>query len=124
MSKVLQVEHQKRCIKRKNKKSNLKIINYPVLITGQEGNYYKIKSDTPIINQTATYNAQYKWNDTNAYIQKSNIYLSNAITNHSPSPDHSNTEYIGRLDNVQWNGSTLKVEGYGEPCRISNSNGS
>ena len=98
----------------KNKKSNLKIINYPVLITGQEGNYYKIKSDTPIINQTATYNAQYKWNDTNAYIQKSNIYLSNAITNHSPSPDHSNTEYIGRLDNVQWNGSTLKVEGYGE----------
>ena len=98
----------------KNKKSNLKIINYPVLITGQEGNYYKIKSDTPIINQTATYNAQYKWNDTNAYIQKSNIYLSNAITNHSPSPDNSNTEYIGRLDNVQWNGSTLKVEGYGE----------
>ena len=107
-------ETSKTLYQTRNKRSNLNISNYPVLITGQQGGYYKIKSDTPIVNQKPVFNAQYKWNDTNVYIKKSNIYLSNALTNHSPSPDNSNVEYIGRLDNIQWNGNILKVEGYGE----------
>lgn len=102
-------ETSKTLYQTKNKRSNLNIINYPVLITGQQGNYYKIKSDTPIVNQNPVFNAQYKWNKTDAYIGKSNIYLSNGLTNHSPSPG-----YIGRLDKIHWNGSKLKIEGYGE----------
>ena len=57
----------------KNKKSNLTIKNYPVLITGESNGFYSIKTDTPIVNGKPQFNQQYKWSQTNGYIMKEQI---------------------------------------------------
>ena len=46
----------------KNKKSNLKIADYPFLIVGEEGGFYKVQTNT-IVNGNANYSATYSWDN-------------------------------------------------------------
>ena len=54
----------------KNGKSNIRIREYPFLLIGQSGDYYKIQSDTPIVGGVAKYSGQYKFKDSVAYVSK------------------------------------------------------
>ena len=83
----------------KNKYSNLTIRNYPVIILDQSGNYYQIKTDTPIVNGIAKFNATYDWNTTNGYIVQSVINLVN----------HHN--YTNPSQSISQNG-WLEIDGY------------
>ena len=57
----------------KNKKSNLTFGNYPVLITGEKNGYYRIQTDTPIVNGAPSYSATYNWATSVGYIPKDAI---------------------------------------------------
>ena len=57
----------------KNKKSNLKIADYPFLIVGEEGGFYKVQTDTPIVNGNPSYSATYSWDNSKGYISKESI---------------------------------------------------
>lgn len=61
----------------RNKKSNLKIANYPFLIVGEEGYFYKIQSDTPIVNGHPSYSATYNWDNSKGYISKESLNYTN-----------------------------------------------
>ena len=61
----------------RNKKSNLKIANYPFLIVGEEGDFYKIQSDTPIVNGHPSYSATYNWENSKGYISKESLNYTN-----------------------------------------------
>ena len=61
----------------KNGSSNYKIPNYPVVITGTNGSFYRIKTDTPIVNGTPKFSGKYVWADTNAYLSKDAIDVVN-----------------------------------------------
>ena len=61
----------------KNKKSNLKIADYPFIILGEEAGFYKIQTDTPIVNNTPSYSATYNWNQSVGYVSKANIDYTN-----------------------------------------------
>ncbi|CUN67413.1 Putative endo-beta-N-acetylglucosaminidase precursor [Turicibacter sanguinis] len=64
----------------KNKKSNLKIADYPFLILGEEGGFYKVQTDTPIVNGYPSYSATYNWNNSKGYISKESInYTSKSL---------------------------------------------
>lgn len=64
----------------KNKKSNLKIADYPFLIVGEEGGFYKVQTDTPIINGNPSYSATYNWDNSVGYISKESInYTSKSL---------------------------------------------
>ena len=64
----------------KNKKSNLKIADYPFLIVGEEGDFYKVQTDTPIVNGNPSYSATYNWDNSKGYISKENInYTSKSL---------------------------------------------
>ena len=97
----------------KNKKSNVKISNYPVLITGEQNGFYKVKTDTPIVNGVPKYSAQYNWDTSNGFVSKNNI---NSINNtYYRNPDSSgDVEYIGRIMDLSWSGDRLVIQGYGE----------
>ncbi len=68
----------------KNKRSNKTIRNYPVLIVGAQGDYYKIKTDTPIVNGVAKFDGQYDWSTTNGYIVNSVVEVVNHHSYRSP----------------------------------------
>ena len=99
----------------KNKKSNLTIKNYPVLITGESNGFYSIKTDTPIVNGKPQFNQQYKWSQTNGYITKNQILISNHTNYRSPSSwQESNTinhSLQATLDSMTGN-VTLKGKAY------------
>ncbi len=57
----------------KNGKSNLRFGNYPVLITGEENGYYRIQTDTPIVNGKPLYNKVYNFKTSVGYISKNAI---------------------------------------------------
>ena len=61
----------------RNKKSNLKIANYPFLIVGEEGDFYKIQSDTPIVNGHPSYSSTYNWDNSKGYISKESLNYTN-----------------------------------------------
>ena len=64
----------------KNKKSNLKIADYPFLIVGEEGGFYKVQTDTPIVNGYPSYSATYNWDNSKGYISKESInYTSKSL---------------------------------------------
>ena len=64
----------------KNKKSNLKIADYPFLIVGEEGGFYKVQTDTPIVNDNPSYSATYNWDNSKGYISKESInYTSKSL---------------------------------------------
>ena len=64
----------------KNKKSNLKIADYPFLIVGEEGGFYKVQTDTPIVNGNPSYSATYNWDNSKGYISKESInYTSKSL---------------------------------------------
>ena len=65
----------------------------------QSGNYYQIKTDTPIVNGIAKFNATYDWNTTNGYIVQSVINLVN----------HHN--YTNPSQSISQNG-WLEIDGY------------
>ena len=65
----------------KNKKSNLKIADYPFLIVGEEGDFYKVQTDTPIVNGNPSYSATYNWDNSKGYISKENINYTNKSLN-------------------------------------------
>lgn len=62
----------------KNKKSNIKIAQYPFLIIGEQNGFYKIQTDTPIVNGKPQFSAQYIWGNSTGYIQKDGIMISNS----------------------------------------------
>ncbi|MDE5978022.1 MAG: glucosaminidase domain-containing protein [Turicibacter sp.] len=65
----------------KNKKSNLKFGNYPVLIIGEQNGYYRIQTDTPIVNGVPSYSATYNWDTSRGYIPKNAIdYVNKELT--------------------------------------------
>ena len=67
-----------------NQKSNLLISDYPVVLTGASGDFYRIKTDTPIVGGVAKFNGQYRWADTNGYLSKSAIDVVNHTTYRTP----------------------------------------
>ena len=82
----------------KNKRSNKTIRNYPVLIVGAQGDYYKIKTDTPIVNGVAKFDGQYDWNTTNGYIVNSVVEVVNHHSYRSPLIENSDLrgwQFIG-----------------------------
>ena len=84
----------------KNKKSNYKIKNYPVLIIGESNGFYAIKTDTPILNNKPSFSSQYTWSSTNGYISKSNIsaFTGDSSKSFNNPGKISNLSYIGHLD--------------------------
>ncbi len=65
----------------KNSKSNLRFGNYPVLITGEENGYYRIQTDTPIVNGKPLYSGIYDWVTSIGYISKDAIDYVNGNVN-------------------------------------------
>lgn len=100
----------------KNKKSNFKIANYPFLIIGAQNGFYKVKTDTPIVNGTPKFSAQYNWDTTNGYIPTSAV-VSNTINNYNyknPGTMTTVITYTGRMTDMYWQNDRLIVKGYGE----------
>ena len=98
----------------KNKKNNIKIANYPFLITGEQNGFYQVKTDTPINSQgNAQYSAQYQWINTYAYIDKSAVvYL-----NHTAYQDPLYTQEFkattqNSLDYMDWQNGSLVIKGW------------
>ncbi|WP_195218173.1 N-acetylglucosaminidase [Turicibacter sanguinis] len=92
-----------------NKNSNIKIANYPFLIVGDSNGFYKIKTDTPIVNGKPSYSATYKWGDTYGYIPQSSVFL----TNHSLFLDPFDTgEMLNHVDGISCEGQQFKIDGW------------
>lgn len=101
----------------KNKKSNLKITNYPVLITGEQNGFYKIKTDTPIINGSAQFNGQYLWGKTYGYIEKSGIMFINNSRFIDPQVEPSLVQLMNSMTSTD---GKLSLKGYAYIKGISN----
>ena len=54
----------------KNGSSNIRISEYPFLVVGQSGDFYRIQSDTPIVNGAAKFSGQYKFSDSMVFVSK------------------------------------------------------
>ena len=107
----------------KNKKSNIKISNYPVLIIGEQNGFYKIKTDTPIVNSKPSFNAKYNWDSSNGYILKSNISSLNNTHYRNPNSSSSYGRFYNHADQVQLSSNGLYLYGwaYAEGIDISKS---
>ena len=92
-----------------NKKSNLKFGNYPVLITGEENGYYRIQTDTPIINGSPLFSATYDWSESYGYIAKSAI----TSINHNNYTNPVAGDYTGNVKSLSWENGVLNISGYG-----------
>ncbi len=79
----------------KNKRSNLTFGNYPFLITGEQSGYYKVKTDTPIVNQKPLFSATYDWAQTNGYVAMSQV----DIINHKGYKNPTGTSVYGKFSN-------------------------
>lgn len=94
----------------KTTNSSSKVYNYPFLIVGSEGNFYKIKTDTPINENGVTqYSAIYEWDRTYAYVSKDAVnYL-----NHTNYVDPNlKNEIVNRLSTFKMNGTQIEYDGY------------
>ena len=80
-----------------NQKSNLTIADYPVVLTGVSGDFYRIKTDTPIVDGVAKYNGTYDWTKTNGYLAKSAIQVVNHTTYRNPTGGLSNNAMFKTL---------------------------
>lgn len=69
----------------KNGKSNYALPNYPVVITGTSGSFYRIKTDTPIVDGSTKYSGQYVWANTDAYLSKDAVDVINHTNYKTPS---------------------------------------
>ena len=100
--------------KTKNSKNNLSFGNYPVLITGEKNGYYRIQTDTPIINGSPVYNGTYDFKTSTGYISKNEINSVNH-TNYK-SPDGSTTvtygNFLNHIDQVSIGNSGLYLYGW------------
>ena len=98
----------------KNKKSNLSFGNYPVLITGEKNGYYRIQTDTPIVNGSPLYSGTYDFKASTGYISKNEINSVNH-TNYK-SPDGSTTvtygNFLNHIDQVSVSSSGLYLYGW------------
>ena len=98
----------------KNKKSNLSFGNYPVLITGEKNGYYRIQTDTPIVNGSPLYSGTYDFKTSTGYISKNEINSVNH-TNYK-SPDGSTTvtygNFLNHIDQVSIGNSGLYLYGW------------
>ena len=79
----------------KNKRSNLTFGNYPFLITGEQSGYYKVKTDTPIVNQKPLFSATYDWAQTNGYVAMSQV----DVINHKEYKNPTGTSVYGKFSN-------------------------
>ena len=93
----------------KTKNSSSNIYNYPFLIVGQSGDFYKIKTDTPIVNGVAQYSAVYDWDSTYAYVSKDAI---NSINHTNYVDPHLKMEIVNRLSTFKMNGTQIIYDGY------------
>ncbi len=67
----------KELYKTKNKSSGATIKHYPVIVIGESGDYYKIKTDTPIVNGSPSYSGTYNSSTSVGYVKKSAVQLVN-----------------------------------------------
>ncbi|MTL75557.1 hypothetical protein GMB24_09155 [Turicibacter sanguinis] len=100
----------------KNKKSNIKIYNYPFLIIGQLGEFYKIQTDTPIVNGVPKFNAQYIYDLSVGYIDNTSILIT---TNGSYEEYGALQNHIDQAS-IDSNGLYLYGWGYVEGMNMSN----
>ncbi|MTL07309.1 hypothetical protein GMA28_13920, partial [Turicibacter sanguinis] len=94
----------------KNKKSNIKIYNYPFLITGEQNGYYCVKTDTPIVNGKPVFNGTYSWGLTNGYILKSEINILNHSLYRNPVDSRSNV--ISAIGNIIIEPGRINIDGW------------
>ena len=76
------------------------IRNYPVLIIGEDNGFYKIQSDTPIINGSAVYNGSYDWVTSVGYITKDAISSNTLNNTNFKQPSGSAEGYIEFVTNA------------------------
>ncbi|EGC93478.1 mannosyl-glycoprotein endo-beta-N-acetylglucosaminidase [Turicibacter sp. HGF1] len=99
----------------KNKKSNIKIGHYPVLITGNLNGFYQIKTDTPLNSSgNVQYNATYQWPNTYGYINNNNVIVVNGNNSYN---DPLNLQLYNpttkdTLDSIYWSNGKLNLEGW------------
>lgn len=77
----------------KNTKLNHTIKNYPFLIVGQVDNFYKIQTDTPIINGKSWYKGAYDWNLSIGYVDKDAILASSLNNSNYNNPSNNKESY-------------------------------
>ena len=100
----------------KNKKSNIKISNYPVLIIDEQNDFYKIQTDTPILGGKAQFNAQYIRELSIGYISKEVIL----ITTQGVSQEYGDLQNHVDQAMIDANGLYLYGWGYVEGLNMSN----
>ena len=85
-----------------NQKSNLTIADYPMVLIGTKGDFYQVKSDTPVVQGVASYSGQYKWTETNAYVSKTAIQVKNHSTYRVPGLSSDSTLKTLTTDKGIW----------------------
>ncbi len=96
----------------KNKKSNLTFGNYPFLIVGEQNGYYKVKTDTPIVNGKPLFSATYDWTKTDGYVPKSSINVINHSNYNTPNGTSTYGKFSNHIDQVSISSSGLYLYGW------------
>ena len=96
----------------KNKRSYLKFGNYPFLIIGEQSGYYKVKTDTPIVNGSPLFSATYDWSQTNGYIFKNQVNVINHNNYKNPTGTSSYGKFSNHIDQVSIGSSGIYLYGW------------
>ena len=96
----------------KNKRSNLIFGNYPFLIVGEQSGYYKVKTDTPIVNGSPLFSGTYDWTQTNGYILKSQINVINNNNYKNPTGTSSYGKFSNHIDQASISSSGVYLYGW------------
>ena len=96
----------------KNKRSNLTFGNYPFLIIGEQSGYYKVKTDTPILNGSPLFSATYDWSQTNGYVFKNQVNVINHNDYKNPTGTSSYGKFSNHIDQVSIGSSGIYLYGW------------
>ena len=98
-----------------NGRNGLKIYNYPITVTGSEGDYYEVQTDTPIINGKPQYSGIYKMESSRGYVPKASFMLVGEKTvPETPDVLPNSSTYVGQLRHMLLHGTLLTVRGFGQ----------